>query len=252
MRIYINGATGFIGSHIVNELISRDYELVCQKRLQSKPKIEILKKPLWVLDSEKDKIVRELENCDILIHCAATGVPPQNISLKKMIEYNIYLSYNFLVFAFKRGIKNFFLIGSSYENQLVKQNISSDVSFYAFTKYTLFLMFSAFAKENGIKLIYCKLPNVYGDGQYKNNLWPSLKYAANNNLDFTIKNKDCSLEFLYVEKAKKSIVNLMSFDNIDYGTASEFNIAGEKKTIFEFVSHFWQKWEASGKIKLKQ
>ena len=60
------------------------------------------------------------------------------------------------------------------------------MSCYAITKYNLFLMFSAFAKENNIKLIYCKLPNIYGEGQYKNNLWPSLKYAAINNLDFII------------------------------------------------------------------
>ena len=247
----MTGGTGFIGSHLVNELMSRDYELICQKRSGSKPRIKILKEPIWVHNSEKDRIAKELLNCNILIHTAATGVPPQNISLKKMIEYNIYLSYNFLISAFKSGVKNFFLIGSSYENQIAEQTINSEMSFYAITKYTLFLMFSSFAKENDIKLIYCKLPNIYGEGQYKNNLWPSLKYAAINDLDFVIKNKDITRDFLSVEKAKRAIVDLISFNNIDNGTISEFDIIGEKKTIFEFSSHFWKKWGAKGKIKLK-
>ena len=33
-------------------------------------------------------------------------------------------------------------------------------------------------KSKDLNITYFRLPNVYGEGQYEGNLWPSLKNAA--------------------------------------------------------------------------
>ena len=48
MKIFITGGTGFIGSHLINELIKFDYDLICLRR-QNSQRIPLKKEPQWIM-----------------------------------------------------------------------------------------------------------------------------------------------------------------------------------------------------------
>ena len=48
MKIFITGGTGFIGSHLINELSKFDYDLICLRRQNSETRIPLKKEPQWI------------------------------------------------------------------------------------------------------------------------------------------------------------------------------------------------------------
>lgn len=90
-RIFITGSTGFIGRHLVEELLSRNYDVVClardaQKAYQLKKMgADIVRGNLENLNDWE----KSLNNCDIVIHLAA-------IRGEKFISWNRYYEVNVL------------------------------------------------------------------------------------------------------------------------------------------------------------
>ena len=73
MKIFLTGATGFVGSHFLKKLLSDGHEVICHIRSASGIKtVEPLGGAYWLgrLDDIEGLQV-SLSNCDAVIHCAA-------------------------------------------------------------------------------------------------------------------------------------------------------------------------------------
>ena len=75
MPVLVTGASGFIGSHVVRELLSRGYSVKAMIRdsslsgiFQENDRLEIVQANLFDIDSLKLAV----QNCDDVIHCAAS------------------------------------------------------------------------------------------------------------------------------------------------------------------------------------
>ncbi len=73
MKIFITGATGFIGTHLVNRLFQTDHELVCLVRKYNH-KSELLEKrgAKLVIGNilDKDSLMQGMKGCDWVMHLA--------------------------------------------------------------------------------------------------------------------------------------------------------------------------------------
>lgn len=81
MRIFLTGATGFLGFHIANICIKNSDEILCLRRTSSKSKFspQIEKKIKWVnRDTTNWKEVVKDFAPDILIHAAWEGVSSED------------------------------------------------------------------------------------------------------------------------------------------------------------------------------
>ncbi|GMT49554.1 MAG: NAD-dependent epimerase [bacterium] len=88
-KVLVTGATGFVGSHLVERLIQRDYEVIVSLRRQSSSKwLDPLDIETRLVDWKDSYSVNELvQGVDILVHCAG---------VTKALNYNEYHRGNVL------------------------------------------------------------------------------------------------------------------------------------------------------------
>ena len=65
MNVFITGGTGFIGANLLNRISSKNYNLICSKRIGSAPRLKLKKEPKWVsIDFDKD-FVNIFNGCEV-------------------------------------------------------------------------------------------------------------------------------------------------------------------------------------------
>ena len=76
MRVFLTGATGFIGSYVLRELLSLGYPVTAHRRSTSAyPCISLHKDPRWITSEIEKLQLPDLVGHDVLIHLASAGVP---------------------------------------------------------------------------------------------------------------------------------------------------------------------------------
>ena len=77
MKIFITGANGFIGSHIVKKALEQGHEVVGLRRTDRPMKIDLSSEPKWIEGTLEDNLLIHLKGCEAVIHLAAYGVNPE-------------------------------------------------------------------------------------------------------------------------------------------------------------------------------
>jgi nucleoside-diphosphate-sugar epimerase len=253
MKVFITGGTGFIGSHLINEIHSKNIEIISTKRESSKPRIALMKEPTWINEGDLNELSHALKKCDIFINCAASGVSPQKCSWSDLIDYNIKKTLALFSLAKKAGLRNYIFLGSDMEvnpyTLLVRKN--EKLNPYSAIKTAAFHLIYSYSLINNLNMKYIKLPNIYGEGQYSENLWPSLKHAALSGNNYKILNSNTVKNFLSVQKATEIIAENLIFNIRKEGLLEIIKIKGEKRKVGEFAKNHWFKWKAEGKLTYK-
>ena len=147
-RILITGGAGYIGSHVVNNLLKDSYEIiVLDKLLFAKHSLDLHKKnkklKIFNKDIRDDKdIEKYFENVDTVIHLAAlVGEAACKISESETISINLNATEILIKAAIKNKVKKFIFMStaSSYGVQNINQIANEEtklnpVSLYAKTK----------------------------------------------------------------------------------------------------------------------
>ena len=84
MRILLTGGTGFIGFHLLGELLQAGHELVAVRRPGSEPVIPLEQQPIWLERSLLDLKANDLVGFEVVIHLASSGVSPQQASWQEL------------------------------------------------------------------------------------------------------------------------------------------------------------------------
>jgi nucleoside-diphosphate-sugar epimerase len=185
--ILITGATGFLGSHIAEELINKGYKVVALKRSTSS---------LWKCDSFKNRI--RWIDCDnwieaeaevikqdpkILIHTAWNGVKASDRDDWEMQEKNLAFFVSLLETVKQTKISKIISLGSQAEYGIFEGSVSEDYpcnpsTAYGANKLCASVLLRSFAEQNKIDWYWIRIFSVFGPREDKNWLIP----AAINNL----------------------------------------------------------------------
>lgn len=97
MKIMVTGGCGFIGSHLVDRLISEGYQVKVFDMLE--PQVHLGKKPgylnahaeyIFADLRSKDKLKKAIKNIDVIFHLAAqVGVGQSMYQIEKYISHNV-------------------------------------------------------------------------------------------------------------------------------------------------------------------
>ncbi|QWD99802.1 NAD-dependent epimerase/dehydratase family protein [Polynucleobacter sp. JS-Mosq-20-D10] len=103
----MTGASGFVGSHLIESLTSEGHELVCHFRAPQAINIESHSNPeVWSGNlNDVEGLSKRIQGLDVVIHCAAE-MKLWN-SEEALLETNVFMTKNILESSRRAGIKQF-------------------------------------------------------------------------------------------------------------------------------------------------
>lgn len=242
-KVLITGITGFLGSHIAENLLANNISVVGLKRENSdiwrcedfKEKVE------WVNIDDENLFVNLLEkhSFDTIIHGAWIGV--ESNSRNNWIEQskNITFLVSLLEMAKERDVKKIIFLGSQAEYGFVNQRVNEDfpvnaLNAYAGTKLACLEIMKSFCVLNNINWIWLRLFSFYGEKENSNWLIPSLvnSMLKEKEMDFTLGEQKYA--YMYVRDFAEIMRKIITMD-VDSGM---YNISSDDvRTIKSLVEN---------------
>ena len=88
MKLFITGASGFIGSHLTNLAKRKGYEIIALKKGYLDPQ-NYDKNIKWVNKDLLEINMHDLEDVDVVFNLASAGVSPKKASIQELTKTNI-------------------------------------------------------------------------------------------------------------------------------------------------------------------
>lgn len=258
MRVFITGATGFIGSHVVNLAHARGIEVVAHRRsAASKPRVALNKEPIWVEGSLSEVAAADIEGCSAIIHLAAHSANVPYDTLENCMEQNVNEPLKLFQTCKQAGIERFIVAGSCFEygeSGVRYEFIPVDAPLeptqsYPTSKAKASMAFCEFAREEQVELLILRIFHVYGEGELATRFWPSLKAAAEKGEDFPMSAGEQVRDFVPVELVAKTFINALEREDLEPGKPVINNLGtGKPMSLREFAEREWKGFNASGRL----
>ncbi len=251
MIFLVTGGAGFIGSHLVEELLERGYKVRVLDNLSTGREENISK---YLADIEfikgdirdTDKVAKAVKGVNVILHQAALPSVPR--SVKDPIasnDVNINGTLNLLWAAKNEGIERFVAASSSSvygdnpELPKHEKQIPNPISPYAVTKITLEYYLKVFYEIYGLQTYALRYFNVFGPRQDPNSQYSAvipkfITAMARNESPVIYGDGEQSRDFTFI----KNVVNaniLAATKGSQFGKA--MNIAGNSRiNLNELIS----------------
>ncbi len=254
-RILITGGAGFIGSNLVETLLSMDNEVVCLdnfitgKRENLAPFLDNPAFRLLEGDIRDFGTCRKaVENMDYVLHEAALGSVPRSIADPvTSTEINITGFVNMLFAAVQAKVKRFVYAasssayGDSRELPKVEDRIGKPLSPYAITKYANELFAENFSRIYGIETIGLRYFNVFGRRQDPSGAYAAVipKFAASlirHESPMINGDGSYSRDFTYIDNVVQANIRALLTQNRE-AVNTVYNVAfGERTTLTQLFT----------------
>ena len=176
-RILVTGGAGFIGSHIVDDLIKNGYDVTVVDDLSSGKLENVNKKADFyccdIFSKKALEEVFELVHPDYIIHHAAQATVVKSMSDPVFdAQINIIGTLNLLELSKEFKIKKFIYAGSggtAYGNPCYvpcdENHPVNPISPYGISKHTVEHYLNFYHDQYGLEYISFRYPNIYGERQ---------------------------------------------------------------------------------------
>ena len=215
-KVLLTGASGFLGSHIAEELVKLNFYVIALKRTSSDiGRCESFKEKIkWVNCDYLSQAEAEIIECrpEILIHAAWNGVKASDrfswIEQEKNLSYLITL----LKIAKKAGISKIISLGSqaeygSFEGEVDESYPCNPNNAYGATKLCSYILLKTFSEQNNLSWLWIRLFSVFGPREGNNWLIPA---TINNLLDkkeMTLTACEQKYDYLFVKDFVSGIIS---------------------------------------------
>lgn len=196
MRLFVTGATGFIGASLVPLLYKEKHKVLCLSR-RSISDQNYIKGDLGNINTWRNKVKKF--NPNVAIHLAWEGVANYHATTPDVALRNIDNSLQLIRLLGEAGCKRFVALGSATEYAESKTPFSvSKIAFRALGEAT--------ANKYGMEFFWATPFYIYGPGQRKEALLPHTITALLRGSIPDIKNPNANQDFIYVEDVANALM----------------------------------------------
>lgn len=245
-KVFITGATSFLGRNVVRHLLSKGYEVYAFVRKESAslnelPENENLHLFFGSLDCI-EKVLTELSEADICLHFAWDGSGNAGRADKQVQDKNVDYSMRALEVAVKLGCKKFVFSGSQAEYGICHGSMKEDtecnpISEYGKAKLRFSSLAKTFCEDKSIIFIHLRIFSVYGTDDRDGTLVKSCVYKFNHGE--CMKLGPCSQMWNYL--------HISDFVEAIYGVIEKklsegiYNVGGnDTRVLREFVKEIYE------------
>lgn len=204
MQVLVAGGAGFIGSHIVNRLLSKGFEVIVLDSLEETSDVNRINKGVCSIIESRMESVNVLPIVDLVINAAAeTHVDYSFTRPEDFINVNIIGLHNLAKHCADNNIPIIHLstdevVGTG--DDLYEDSMLKPTNPYAFTKCAGENLLHAYGYSYDLDWKIVRLNNTYGKNQFPDKLIPKFIQLLNNNEKLTI-HGDGSVQrnFLHVD-----------------------------------------------------
>ncbi len=249
-RILVTGGAGFIGSNLIESLLSADNTVVCLDNFSTGKRKNLegfINNPAFTLIEgdirNPEDCAKAVSNIDIVYHEAALGSVPRSIKDPvTSTDVNIGGFVKMLFAASEAGVKRFVYAASSStygdhpDLPKVEDVIGTPLSPYAITKYVNELYAANFKKAYGIDTVGLRYFNVFGrrqdpDGAYAAVIPKFLKMLMKHEAPLINGDGSVSRDFTYIDNVIQAN-HLAGLTDNPEALNQVYNVAhGERTTL---------------------
>ena len=256
MRVFVTGATGFIGSQVIKCLMEQHLEVIALRLPGCRPQITLPAEPVWVDGDLESDLTQPMQQAQAVIHLAAYGVDPKFNSWTECMRWNFAASLKLWLQAASLGVRRFVVAGSCFEYGVSGENYDfipveaplQPTSAYGASKAAASIAACALAREKRLELAVLRPFHVYGEGEAPQRFFPMLKAAAHAGTDFSMTPGEQIRDFTPVERVARSFVSFLS-QPLRPGVPEIHNLGtGKPQSLLSFAQSWWAAWHAPGRL----
>jgi nucleoside-diphosphate-sugar epimerase len=214
MRIALTGASGFVGRHVLRELLKKDVSIVIVTREYAR--LEEFADIAQIVELDLINADMHTFDClgrpDVLLHLAWDGLP--NYCSLHHFSDELPKQFNFLNHMITQGLKNLVVTGTCFEYGMQFGSLAEDIKTqpnnpYGFAKDALRQQLQYLKQQVSFNFTWARLFYMYGEGQPETSLLPQLKKAIALGLpQFNMSGGEQLRDFLPIEEVTRYLVNL--------------------------------------------
>ncbi len=232
MKILVTGACGFIGSHLVEQLIKKNFSVKAFTFYNARGSNgwldnidKKLKKDFEIIQGDirdQDFLVNNTRKVDVIFHLAALiGIPYSYNASKSYLDTNVYGTYNVLNAAKTNNVSKTIVTstsevyGSAQTIPITENHRLSAQSPYAASKIGADQLALSFNKSFGLPVTIIRPFNTFGPRQSSRAIIPSIvtQIIKNKNI-VKVGNLNPTRDFTYVEDTVNAYLKTIKNKNI--------------------------------------
>lgn len=214
VKIAVTGASGFIGRHVLVELVRRSIEVVAATRNPGKLAEAGKTVRVVALDIAQPgpDVYGQLGRPDALIHLAWDGLP--NYNSLHHFETELPRQYKFLKDLVDAGLPALLATGTCFEYGMQSGPLSEETATrpensYGYAKDALRRQLQFLHRTHPFRFTWARLFYMYGDGQPSSSLYPQVKSAVERGApSFNMSGGEQLRDYLPIGEVARLIVEL--------------------------------------------
>jgi len=259
MKVFITGGTGFIGGHVIDNLINRGHDVLALKRSAlSKPRISLRNEPRWIIRSLDNLHPEDFQDIDLVLHLAAHSANYPYDTLKNCIQWNLAAPLSAFRAAYEAGIDKYLVIGSCFEYGLSSNSYEFipanaplfPLHTYPTSKAAASVALTQWAYQNKVSMSLLRIFHVYGPGEQAGRLWPALVEASEKGIDIPMTLGEQVRDFISVQDLASVLTREIELLHKRPLTIKIANLgSGQPRTIRSFAEEIWSDLRCPGSLK---
>lgn len=255
VRVLVTGATGFLGNHVVNELVKRGIPVVAtgrdQDKLDNAGWPDSVERISFDLANSHEGVFDIFHNPSHCIHLAWSGLPNYN-SETHMTEC-LPQSRSFLFDMINGGLQHLLVTGTCFEygmqeGELDELTESKPSNPYGKAKDRLRQELESLVSGKPTRLQWARIFYMYGAGQGEKSLFAQLQKALDDGeTTFDMSGGQQIRDFLPVEEVAEALVDIICHPT----HSGVVNVCSGRSLVLQsLIQEYLQKRSASIKLNL--